>query len=58
MRGLIKKDCYVMKDFKKVLLIMILMVVFFLAMEPTNVSFVLGYMTVCGRSCNQRHEHR
>ena len=46
MRGLIKKDCYVMKDFKKVLLIMILMVVFFLAMEPTNVSFVLGYMTI------------
>lgn len=46
MRGLIKKDCYVMKDFKKVLLLMIFMVVFFLAMETTNVSFVLGYMTI------------
>lgn len=46
MRGLIKKDCYMMKEFKKVLLIMILMVVFFLSIEATNVSFVLGYMTV------------
>lgn len=46
MRGLIKKDCYMMKEFKKVLLIMILMVVFFLSIQATNVSFVLGYMTM------------
>lgn len=50
MRGLLKKDWYVIKNLKKILIILVLMIVFLMIGQQGNieesVSFIMGYATI------------
>ena len=46
MKGLWKKDWYLMKELKKTLILMMLLVLFILFTELNNMIFVLNYMTI------------
>lgn len=46
MKALLKKDWYLMKDFKKVMILIMVFVIFVLFTESSNITFILSYMTL------------